>query len=95
LSDVAGLITSISAVAGLGFGVASVFKFKQHKDNPQQVPLGMPLSLLGIGVMLMWMPFLLQSLGTTIAGSSSKKDQAKIGDAPSWLQGGSQSGGSK
>ncbi len=39
-SDVAKLVTSASYVAGLGFSAASVLKFKAHKDNPTQLPVG-------------------------------------------------------
>ena len=31
-------------VAGLIFFVASVFTFKQHRDNPTQVPIGKPIT---------------------------------------------------
>lgn len=90
LESVVRLILGICAVAGVGFGVASVFKFKQHKDNPTQIPLGQPLSLLFIAVFLLWMPFILEQTGKTVSGSKddTKKDQATIGgQIPSWLKG--------
>lgn len=86
LSSFATLILSISTIAGLGFGVASAFKFKQHKDNPTQVPLGQPLTLLGIGVMLLWLPFILKSAGETITGGN-KDESTKIGELPSFIGG--------
>lgn len=80
------LIVSVSTLAGLGFGVAAVFKFKQHRDNPTQVPLGQPLALLAIAVLLLWINYILQSAGGTLTKKAGG-DQGKIGDAPNWIQG--------
>lgn len=93
LGAVANFIISIATIAGLGFGVACVFKFKQHKDNPQQVPLGQPLGLLAISVMLLWLPFLLQSLGSTLTGGKAKDEKSGINatkEVPDWLKGNNQ-----
>jgi intracellular multiplication protein IcmD len=84
ISDIAVLIISISILAGLGFGVASAFKFKQHKDNPTQVPLGQPLTLLAIAVMLLWLPYILQQAGATLTGGNTDKN-VKINELPSFL----------
>lgn len=81
------LIIGIATVAGLGFGVAAIFKFKQHRDNPTQVPLGQPLALLAIGVMLLWVNYLLMASGTTLTGGEGTPEdaQSKIGERPGWL----------
>ena len=34
------LITAGSYLAGLGFSIGAIMKFKQHKDNPTQIPIG-------------------------------------------------------
>ncbi len=73
LSSIADLIGSIGYVAGLGFGVASVFKFKQHRDSPTQVPIGTPFAMLGVAVALIYMPTLL-----TEAGSSAFEDGTDV-----------------
>jgi intracellular multiplication protein IcmD len=39
------LITAGSYIAGLGFSIGAIMKFKQHKDNPTQLPIGTPLAL--------------------------------------------------
>lgn len=86
LGGIATLIVSIATVAGLVFGVAAIFKFKQHRDNPTQVTLGQPLSLLAIAVFLLWLQFLLQSAGKTVTGNDSTDDgQGKVGGTPGWL----------
>ena len=45
------LFIGTAYIAGIGFGVAAIFKFKQHKDNPTQIPIGTPFALLGVSVM--------------------------------------------
>jgi hypothetical protein len=38
------LIGSLSYIAGLGFGIASIVKFKQHEDNPTQCGLAVEVT---------------------------------------------------
>lgn len=40
------LITAESYIAGIGFSVGAILKFKMHKDNPTQVPIGTPIGSL-------------------------------------------------
>lgn len=65
------LILAISFVAGLGFTMAAIFKFKQHKDNPTQIPLGTPIAMLAIGIVLMFLPGIIKPAGTTIFGAGA------------------------
>ena len=44
--DISKVIQKISIVAGVGFILASFFKFHQHKQNPQQVQISQGISLL-------------------------------------------------
>jgi len=60
------LILAIAFVAGLGFVMAAIFKFKQHKDNPTQIPLGTPIALLAIGVALIFLPGIIKPAGETL-----------------------------
>ncbi len=53
------LIQSLGYVAGLGFFVAGVFKFKQHRDNPTQIPVGTPIAMLCVSAALVFMPQML------------------------------------
>ena len=43
-------------LAGLGFGIAAIFKFKQHRDNPIQIPIEAPFALLAVSVMYVMSP---------------------------------------
>ena len=65
------LITSGSYIAGLAFSVGAIMKFKQHKDNPTQIPIGTPISLVLIAASLLFMPTLLKTVGSTMFGSAT------------------------
>ena len=70
-STLATMMIAVSYIAGIGFVVASLFKFKQHKDNPTQIPLGTPLALMAIGVILVFLPALFAPVGKSIFGSQA------------------------
>ena len=65
------LLFTIATIAGLLFTFIAVFKFKQFKDNPQQISIGQPVGLFFLGAIMLWLPFIIQSLGFTITGSKS------------------------
>ena len=78
-------------IAGIGFIMASFFKFHQHKLNPTQVPLSQGITLLLIGAGLAVFPTLLPTATHAVFGSSA--DIAKIGGGQiGGLIGGSGSG---
>lgn len=60
------LITASSYVAGLGFAISAILKFKQHKDNPQQTPIGQPIGLVFIAAALLFLPTILSVAGNTM-----------------------------
>src|SRR5210317_611881 len=62
------LMTGVAYLAGLGFGISAVFKFKQHKDNPTQIPIGTPFALLAVSVVLIFLPSIYKPAGQTIFG---------------------------
>lgn len=70
--SVAKLITAGSYLAGLGFSIGAIMKFKQHKDNPTQVPIGTPIALVFISAALLFLPTILGSVGMTMFGSAGK-----------------------
>lgn len=70
LSNIALLITGGSYVAGMAFGVGAIVKFKAHKDNPQQIPIGTPIALLFVAAALLFIPSVFKSAGGTLFGSS-------------------------
>lgn len=64
--NVSKLITAGSYVAGLGFAISAIMKFKQHKDNPQQVQIGTPIGLTFIAAALLFLPSILGITGGTL-----------------------------
>ncbi len=57
------LITAGSYVAGMGFGVGAILKFKAHKDNPTQIPIGTPIALVFIAAAMIFLPSLFKVAG--------------------------------
>ncbi len=66
------LMTGAAYVAGLGFTIAAIFKFKQHKDNPQQVQMGVPITMLLVGIALIFLPSIIQPAGKSIFGEGAE-----------------------
>ncbi len=71
--QVAKLITAGSYLAGLGFSIGAIMKFKQHKDNPTQIPIGTPVALVFIAAALLFLPSILGVTGATMFGTSGGK----------------------
>lgn len=75
VKQLASVLEIISLIAGVGFVMASFFKFHQHKLNPTQVPVSQGVTLLLIGAGLMIFPLLLPTatkaaFGVTAGGIS-------------------------
>lgn len=59
MNELASIITAGSYVAGTAFAAASILKFKAHKDNPTQIPIGTPIALLFVGAAATFIPTLI------------------------------------
>lgn len=59
-------VTALSYIAGLGFAIASILQFKQHKENPSQTPIGKPISQILIAAALLFLPSMFSAVGNTI-----------------------------
>jgi intracellular multiplication protein IcmD len=73
------LITAGSYLAGLGFSIGAIMKFKQHKDNPQQMPIGTPIALVFIASALLFLPTILTVAGYTMFGSGGGRSAGPTG----------------
>jgi len=71
LAPVAKMITASSYIAGMGFFIGAILKFKAHKDNPTQIPVGTPIALVFIAAALIFLPALFGVAGKTIFGSAT------------------------
>lgn len=69
-TNLAKLITAGSYLAGLGFSIGAIMKFKQHKDNPTQIPIGTPIALIFIAAALLFLPSILGVTGQTMFGAA-------------------------
>lgn len=69
------LMIALAYLSGIGFGISAVFKFKQHKDNPTQIPIGTPFALLGVSCLLVFLPGIYKPAGMTIFGD----DEGAVG----------------
>ena len=65
------LVTAGSYIAGLGFSIGAILKFKQHKDSPTQVQVGQPISMVLIAAALLFLPTLLDTVGNTMFGETA------------------------
>lgn len=63
------LFSQISFFAGFLFVVFGIWKFKQHKDNPTQITVGTPITMVAIGTALMFVGNFISPLGETLFGS--------------------------
>lgn len=70
VANIARLITAASFVAGMAFAVGAIVKFKAHKDNPTQIPIGTPIALLFVGAALIFIPNVFRVGGATLFGTS-------------------------
>ncbi len=71
VSNIAKILSDVSLLAGIGFVMASFFKFHQHKLNPTQVPLSQGVTLLLIGAGLTLFPVLIPTAKRTVFGASA------------------------
>ncbi len=78
------ILTDIAVLAGVGFVLASLFKFHQHKLNPTQVPISQGVTLLLVGAALLVFPLL---LSTTTQAVFQKDAGSASGDISTVLQG--------
>lgn len=69
--DLGELMIAMAYLSGFGFTVSAVFKFKQHKDNPTQIPVSTPLALLFVGIVLIFLPGIIKPTGFTIFGTEA------------------------
>ena len=72
-TSILGILKICATIAGVGFILTSLFKFDQHKKNPTQIPMGQPLTLLVIGACLLVLPYIVNTLQSTIGGDDGAK----------------------
>ena len=71
--QLAAIISDTALVAGIGFVMASFFKFDAHKKNPTQIPISAPLTLLLIGASLCLFPTIMPLVQTALFGTTATR----------------------
>lgn len=72
VSSIANILNAVALLAGIGFVMASFFKFHQHKLNPTQVPLSQGITLLIIGAGLTLFPVIIPSAKNAVVGTKAQ-----------------------
>ena len=70
IKSIVGIIGDIALLAGIGFILASLFKFDQHKKNPQQVQMSQPIALFLVGAGLTLFPLVVNTAATSLYGTT-------------------------
>lgn len=73
VSQLATILIDVALITGIGFIMASFFKFHQHKLNPNQVSMTQGISLLLIGCGLTLVPLIIPTASMAILGSKAEK----------------------
>lgn len=71
LTDVLRLVTGAAYLAGFGLTIGALFKFKKHKENPQQTELSACIVMLLIGIALIFLPSIISTGGATLGITSA------------------------
>ena len=85
MSNIARLITAAAYVAGVGFAVGGIVKFKAHKENPTQIPISTPIALVFVGASLIFIPNLIKTTGGSMysgAQTAGPSGSANLGLTP-------------
>ena len=85
-AHIAELMIGIAYISGIGFFIAAIFKFKQHKDNPTQIPMGTPVALLMIAVCLVFLPYIITASGKTFTGDATADYAGGVGEDVTGLE---------
>lgn len=70
LASILKLVTGASYLAGFGLTIGALFKFKKHKENPQQTELSACIVMLLIGIALIFLPSIIGTGGATLGITS-------------------------
>ncbi len=85
--SLATILIDVSLIAGIGFIMASFFKFHQHKQNPTQVSMSQGVSLLLIGCGLTLVPLLVPTASQAVLGTNAKTSQVGGSDIKALIGG--------
>ena len=73
MSGVADLLSSLSYLAGIGFGIKAALKLKEHNESKGQVPVSAPITMAIVAGLLIALPSLLSISSEAIFGTGNSK----------------------
>lgn len=70
-SGVTNILSTVAWIAGSFLGVAGIFKFKDHVDNPSQTPLSAGVKRMIAGGMFFALPFMIRAMRGSLFGDTA------------------------
>jgi hypothetical protein len=73
MGGIADLLSSLSYLAGIGFGIKAAMKLKEHNESKGQVSISAPITMAVVAALLIALPSLLSISAEAIFGTGSSK----------------------
>jgi len=70
--SVTDILSLVSYVVGVGFGIKAALKFKEHNETKGQTPISQPIVLLAVAGFLLSLPTLLNIARDSVAGTNTQ-----------------------
>ena len=71
MPGVTNVLSAISYIAGVGFGIKGALKLKEHNESKGQVPISGPITLFIVAAILLALPTMLTTAKGTLFGTGS------------------------
>jgi uncharacterized membrane protein len=65
------MVSAGAYVIGIAFIIGGILKLKAYKDNPQSTALGVPMTMLAVGALLVYLQGIVQALGGTLFSNAT------------------------
>ena len=79
LPGIADILSAVSYLAGIGFGIKAALKLKEHNDSKGQVPISAPITMAVVAALLIALPSLLTTARGTIFGVGAQSSSLETG----------------
>lgn len=79
LPGIADILSAVSYLGGIGFGIKAALKLKEHNDSKGQVPLSAPITMAAVAALLIALPTLLTTARGTVFGVGAQSSSLDSG----------------
>lgn len=69
MDDIAALFVALSFICGIATVINSLFKFKQQRENPTQIPIATPIVMFFTGIFLIYLPSIIDTGQYSVFGA--------------------------